>query len=130
MIDPIADMLTRIRNSTLVNKPEVLIPYSKVKQEIANILLKEGFIKSVEKVESASIDNDLKIVLKYKDKESVIRGVKRISKSGLRVYNGYKDIPKLIPSLGILIVSTSQGLMSNADAKKNKVGGEIICEVY
>lgn len=130
MIDPIADMLTRIRNAVLVNKTEVIIPFSKVKSEVAKILEREGFIKGIEKVdESDKKEPFLRIILKYKDKISVVREITRISKPGLRVYQGYKEIPKILPSLGILILSTSRGLMTNIEAKQQKVGGEIICEI-
>jgi len=130
MIDPIADMLTRIRNAALVNKTEVVIPFSKIKFEVGKILEREGFIKSLEKIdEQDKVGSNLKIILKYKDKASVIQKITRVSKPGRRVYQGYKEIPKILPSLGVLIVSTSRGLMTNLDAKKQKVGGEIICEI-
>lgn len=128
MTDQIADMLTRIRNSNLARKETVLVPYSNIKFSIAKILEKEGFVKNVEK-----IDDDygqIKIGLKYKNKEPVIQGLKRVSKPGRRVYNGYRKLPRIMPTLGIFIVSTPQGLMTHRQAKKGKLGGEIICEVY
>lgn len=131
MTDPIADMLTRIRNAVLVNKGEVLIPFSKIKYEIAKILAKEGFIARVEKVDGPDDHSCyLQLILKYKKDESVIRGLKRISKPGRKVYLGYQEIPKMLPSLGILIISTSRGLMTNTESKKQKIGGESICEIY
>jgi len=130
MTDPIADMLTRIRNAVLVNKNEVLIPFSKMKFELGKILAQEGFIKGVEKTDEDSIKSGIKIVLKYHGKEPVINGIKRVSRSGQRVYHGHKDIKKILPSLGVQLVSTSQGIMTNKEAKLKKVGGEILCEIY
>lgn len=130
MIDPIADMLTRIRNAVLVNKTEVIIPLSKVKFEVGKILEREGFIKRIEKIDESDKKRPfLRIILKYKDKAPVVREITRISKPGLRIYRGYKEMPKILPSLGILIVSTSRGLMTNTEAKQQKVGGEVICEI-
>lgn len=130
MIDPIADMLTRIRNAVLVNKTEVIIPFSKVKFEVGKILNREGFIERIEKTDEFDKKRPfLRIILKYKDKSPVVREITRISKPGRRIYQGYKEIPKILPSLGILIVSTSRGLMTNTEAKQQKVGGEVICEI-
>ncbi len=130
MIDPIADMLTRIRNAVLVNKAEVIIPLSKVKFEVGKILEREGFIKKIEKIDESDKKKPfLRIILKYKEKSPVVREITRISKPGRRIYQGYKEIPKILPSLGILIVSTSRGLMTNTEAKQQKVGGEVICEI-
>jgi len=131
MTDPIADMLTRIRNASLVHKTDVLIPFSKIKFEVAKLLEEEGFILGVEDINDGNVKNhNLKIKLKYKGKTAVIRGIKRVSKPGLRIFNSYKEIPRVLPSLGLLIVSTSRGLMTNIEAKKQKIGGEIICEIY
>lgn len=133
MTDPIADLLTRLRNAALVQKGEVLVPFSKVKFEIAKILEREGFVGAVGKTEQTDAKGRkspvIDIVLKYKKQESVLRGLKRISKPGNRVYCGYQDIPKVLPSLGILIISTSKGLMTNTEARQQKVGGELICEI-
>jgi len=130
MIDPIADMLTRIRNAVLVNKTDVIIPLSKVKFEVGKILEREGFIKRIEKIDESDKKRPfLRIILKYKDKDPVVREITRISKPGRRIYQGYKEMPKILPSLGILIVSTSRGLMTNTEAKQQKVGGEVICEI-
>ena len=128
MIDPISDMLTRIRNANLVKKTEVIIPFSKIKFEVAKILEKEGFVKKVEEIEKNH--KQIKIELKYKDKKPVIQDLKRISKPGRRIYNGYKKLPKILPSLGIMIVSTPLGLMTHEEAKEKKIGGEVICEIY
>ncbi len=130
MTDPIADMLTRIRNASLVKKDEVLIPFSKIKFEVAKILAKEGFVGEVKEINQENINSTIQVALRYKGKEAVIRGIKKISKPGLRVYKGYKEIPRLLPSLGLLIISTSSGLMTNIDAKKQKMGGEILCEIF
>ncbi|MBU0597948.1 30S ribosomal protein S8, partial [Patescibacteria group bacterium] len=129
--DPIADMLTRIRNAVLVNKKNVVIPFSKIKFEMSKILEKEGFISGFEKIDNTENNNStLKLNLKYKSGEPVIRGLKKISTPGRRVYQGYKEIPKILPSLGVLIVSTPRGLLTNQEAKKQKAGGELICEIY
>ncbi|MDP2684107.1 MAG: 30S ribosomal protein S8 [bacterium] len=131
MTDPIADMLTRIRNASLVHKGYTLIPYSKIKFEVAKLLEQEGFILGIEDIDEDSIKNrNIKINLKYKGKTAVIRGIKRISKPGRRVYNNHREIPRVLPSLGLLLISTSRGIMTNIEAKKQKVGGEILCEIY
>ncbi|MBU0612996.1 30S ribosomal protein S8 [Patescibacteria group bacterium] len=127
--DPIADMLTRIRNTVPLKKEKVIIPFSKIKFEIAKILEKEGYVKKVEKSESnfATIDIELKYT---SDKESVIQNLKRISKPGRRVYVEYNKIPRVLNGLGMAIISTSAGLMSDREAKSRKIGGEVICEIY
>jgi small subunit ribosomal protein S8 len=127
--DPIADMLTRIRNTVPLKKEKVVIPFSKLKFEIAKILEKEGYVRKVEKSEGnfASIDIELKYT---SEKESVIQNLKRISKPGRRVYVEYQKIPRVLNGLGMAIISTSAGLMSDKEAKKRKIGGEVICEIY
>ena len=127
--DPIADMLTRIRNSQAVKKSEVLIPYSKLKFEIAKILKHENYIDSFEKIEEAKFPQ-IKIVLKYEDNEPAIKHIKRVSKPGLRVYAGKSEIKGVLNNLGISIISTSTGLMTNKEAKKKGIGGEVICEIW
>lgn len=139
MIDPIADMLTRIRNASLVKKGEIVLPMSKVKFNIAKILEKEGFVSSVNIVEggkdlqknkSAKFDQ-IKIVLKYeKDGQPRISLLKRISKPGRRVYIDKENIPHVLNGLGISIISTSKGIMTGREARKIGVGGEFICEIY
>ncbi|MBI2552322.1 30S ribosomal protein S8 [Candidatus Uhrbacteria bacterium] len=132
MTDPIADMLTRIRNASLARKTEVSLPYSKIKFAIAEILLKEGYILSAEKVRSriGSFD-DLQVVLKYGEgKKNAIHILKRISKPGSRIYMGHADLKKSGVVRGFRIVSTPQGLMTDKEAIKRKLGGEIICEIY
>lgn len=136
--DPISDMLTRIRNSAAVGKPEVVMPYSKLKHQIANILQKEGFVGAVTKVEGQPEANTtmqrfatLRIGLRYdENRKSVFQHLKRISKPGLRIYRGKENMPVVLNNMGIAIVSTSRGLMTNLEAKRAGVGGEVICEVY
>jgi len=129
MTDPIADMLTRIRNAFLVKKKDVLVPNSKIKLKIAEILYKERLIDKIELVEENKIKN-IKISLKYDNKESVIASIKRISTPGRRIYVGKEELPYVLNGFGIAILSTSRGIMTNREAKKLGVGGEIICEIY
>ena len=133
MTDPIADMLTRIRNAQAVHKPEVVLPFSRVKNEIAEILKREGYIKSVEKLETYDGRDfpHLQLTLKYLGpREPAITNVKRISTPGRRVYVQKERLPKVLNNLGIAIISTSHGLMTNKQAKKAGLGGEVICEIY
>lgn len=128
MTDPIADMLTRIRNAVAVKKETVAIPFSKIKQEVAQILKQTGFILDYEKKGRTVTSRKLELRLKYSDLLPAITNVRRVSKSGQRIYIKYNDIfPK---GRGVLrIISTSQGLMSDAEAKKSKLGGEVLCEI-
>ena len=128
--DPIADMLTRIRNASRARHTEVLVPASRTKREIARILKDEGFIADVSE-EKAGPATVLRLQLKYVDgKVPVVSGLKRISKPGLRVYAGKTDIPRVLGGLGIVIVSTSQGIMTGAQARKGQLGGEILAYVW
>ena len=128
--DPIADMLTRIRNALIVRQETVLVPVSKMKIAIADILVNEGYIKSYKIVKEENMDM-MKIVLKYtSDKKSVILGLKRISKPGLRVYAKKEQIPKVLDGLGVAIVSTSAGIMTDKEARKAGMGGEVLCFVW
>ncbi len=130
MSDPIADMLTRIRNASSARHAEVLVPASRTKREIARILKDEGFIAEFEEV-PAGPRHDLRIRLKYIDgKAPVVSGLKRISKPGLRVYAGKTDIPRVLGGLGLVIISTSQGIMTGAQAHKAQLGGEILAFVW
>ena len=129
MTDPIADMLTRIRNAQLVNKNDVIIPYSKLKLNLANILSKEGYISMAEKIDDAGRPI-IKINLKYLDNKGAIRNIKRISKPGRRIYANTKNLPYVLDNLGIAVISTSSGLMTNKEARQKNLGGEIICEIY
>ena len=129
--DPIADMLTRIRNANTAKHDTVDIPASKMKQAIADILLNEGYVKAVEVVNDGKFDQ-IRITLKY-DKESgerVIKGLRRISKPGLRVYAGKNEIPTVLGGLGIAILSTNQGIITDKQARKLQVGGEVIAFVW
>lgn len=129
-------MLTRIRNAAAARKAEVVLPYSRMKHQIATILEKEGFVTLVQKMEKskeegASAFDQLKIVLKYdQSKAPAFEEIKRVSKPGLRIYRGKESLPIVLNHLGIAIISTSQGLMTNKEAKQRGVGGEVICEVY
>lgn len=128
MMDPIADMLTRIRNAAMAKKKEVLVPYSKIKFEIAKILQKENFLAGVE----LSEDNTRMLVigLKYIESKSAISSIKRISTVGRRLYIKHEEIKPVLNGFGTMVVSTSRGIMTGRDAKRAKVGGEVICEVY
>ncbi len=135
MTDPIAYMLTRIRNAAGSGKSEVILPISKIKYQIAKILEKEGWIQKCEEVlpseESESRFKELKIVLKYKKSgRPAITSIKRISKPSLRIYAKKGEMPVVLNGFGMAIVSTASGLMTAKDAKANNVGGEVICEVY
>ena len=129
MTDPITDMLNRIRNAQAVLKETVDIPFSNLKYEIAKILGKEGFIEKVEK-KGRGVKRSLEITLKYDGKVPAISDLKRISKSGQRIYLPYKKIKKVRRGLGIAITSTSKGLMTDKEARKQKLGGEVICEIW
>ena len=127
--DPIADMLTRIRNANQMRYKEVEVPASKMKNEIARILKAEGFIVDY-KVKKNNIQDILVLSLKYVDKERVITGLKRISKPGLRVYVKAEEVPSVLNGLGIAIISTSQGVMTDKEARAKSLGGEVLAYVW
>lgn len=130
MTDPIADLLTRIRNANMVRHATVDIPASKTKKSIVDILQKEGFITGYEMV---TVDNheSIRVTLKYgQDKSRVITGIKRISKPGLKVYAKKNELPRVLGGLGVAIVSTSKGIITDKEARKLQVGGEVICYVW
>ena len=130
MTDPIADMLTRIRNANTAGHASVEIPASKMKKAIAQILLDEGYITNYE-VNDDSVQGTIKVTLKYgANNEKVISGIKKISKPGLKVYAKANDVPKVLGGLGIAIISTSKGIVSDKEARKLGVGGEVICYVW
>lgn len=131
MTDPIADMLTRIRNGVQANMETVdVTPVSKVKTEIARILKEEGYIANYS-ITGEGVEKKMVVTLKYgPNKEKVISGIKRISKPGLRVYAKENSIPKVINGLGIAIISTSKGVMTNKEAVAEKIGGEVLCYIY
>lgn len=131
MTDPIADYLTRIRNANNAYKKSVDIPASNLKESISRILKEEGFIKGFEVLNcDNSVKRMIRIYLKYDDKTRVISGLKRISKPSLRVYVGIEDVPKVLGGFGIAILSTSKGIMTDKSARKEDIGGEILCYVW
>ena len=130
MTDPIADMLTRIRNANTVKHETVDVPASNIKKEIARILLEEGFIRGYDVIEDGK-QGIIRIQLKYGQmSERVITGLKRISKPGMRVYAAKDEVPKVLNGLGISIISTSKGILTDKQARKENVGGEVICYVW
>ena len=129
MTDPIADMLTRIRNANQMRYTEVEIPASKIKLEIAKILKEEGYIADY-KIEKNDIQDMIVLNLKYDNKTRVITGLRRISKPGLRVYAKASEMPQVLNGLGIAIVSTSKGVMTGRDAKKESLGGEVLAYIW
>ena len=129
MTDPIADMLTRIRNANQMKHEKVDMPASKLKKEVLELLKKEGYITFVQVVKG-SVQDTLRVTLKYMQTDRVIKGLKRISKPGLRVYAKNSEIPKVLNGLGIAVISTSNGVMTDREARKQKVGGEILAYVW
>ena len=127
--DPIADMLTRIRNAQVAKHDVVVLPASNTKKAIAKILLAEGYVKSVDFIDEAP-QGSIKIVLKYNGKQPVIAGLKRISKPGLRVYAKAEELPKVLGGLGTAIISTSKGLMTDKEARKEMIGGEVLAYIW
>ena len=128
--DPIADMLTRIRNANTALHQETTMPSSKLKEQVARILSEEGFIDGY-KVEDAQVGKELTVRLRYdKERQPILVGIKRISKPGLRVYKAASDVPRVRGGIGISIVSTSDGVMTDREARKRNVGGEVLCEVW
>ena len=130
MNDPIGDMLTRIRNAQMRGKSTVSTPASKLRAWVLDVLADEGYIRGYEKTSSSDGHSAIEISLKYFDGVPVIKELKRISKPGRRVYLGVKDIPQVRQGLGVSIVSTPQGVMSDANARAKNVGGEVICTVF
>ncbi len=128
MTDPIADMLTRIRNASLVHKKEVVLPFSKIKLAIANILVREGYLKKVE--EKKDVHPYLLLTLQYHNGAPAVTVIKRVSKPGHRRYVKKDEIERVLSGFGVAILSTPKGLLTNEEARKEQVGGELICEVY
>ncbi|MFL2699166.1 MAG: 30S ribosomal protein S8 [SAR86 cluster bacterium] len=128
--DPISDCLTRIRNGLMRGKEEVSAPYSKLKHELVNVLVKEGYLKGCEKVDGDQNKSSINISLKYFNSEPAIKTLKRISKPSLRKYSSAQDIKPVKSGLGTFIISTNQGLMTDKEAKEKNIGGEILCEVF
>ena len=129
MTDPIADMLTRIRNANQMRYKEVEVPASKIKVEITRILKEEGFINDY-KIKKNNVQNIISLSLKYVDKTRVITGLKRISKPGLRVYTASENVPRVLNGLGIAIISTSKGIMTDKQARQANLGGEVIAYIW
>ena len=129
LTDPIADMLTRIRNGNKAKHTEVKVPFSKIKESMANILKNEGYITGYEIKEEGNI-RDIVVTLKYMDGDAVIKGLKRISKPGRRVYTSVENLPKVLGGLGIAIVSTPKGVITDKECRKHSVGGEVLCYVW
>lgn len=126
MTDPIADMLTRIRNALAVKKTEVILPYSRLKQNLASVLLKHGWLSGVE-----AADKFLKLTLKYDEAGlAAISGLSRVSRPGQRIYAKAAEIGKLRSGIGAMVISTSKGLMTDTEARQQKVGGEVVCKVW
>ena len=133
MTDPIADYLTRLRNAIKANHRVVEIPASNLKKEITKILFEQGYILNYKFIDGeANTQGSIKIALKYDpvDRVNAIKGLKRVSRPGLRQYTGYKDMPRVLNGLGIAILSTSRGVMTNKKAAELKIGGEVLCYVY
>ena len=128
--DPIADMLTRIRNALMAKKEEASIPFSTLKLKIAEILKIEGYVNDFRVEDGRGPKKEIVIVLKYKKGQSVIQDLKRISSPGRRMYVSYHDLPFVLDDLGVAIISTSAGIMTNKEARKKKIGGEVVCEIY
>jgi small subunit ribosomal protein S8 len=129
MTDPIADVLTRIRNANQAKHEVVEMPASRLKLEILEVLKNEGYIAEYEKIEDGK-QGVIKVTLKYVNKERVIKGIKRISKPGLRVYAKSTELPQVLNGLGVAIISTSNGVMTDREARKNKLGGEVVAFVW
>nr|YP_010455856.1 ribosomal protein S8 [Tetraselmis marina]UUA64532.1 ribosomal protein S8 [Tetraselmis marina] len=126
--DTISDMLTRIRNANILQQKMVLIPWTKINEQIISLFQKEGFLEAVEKND----EGNLVVSLKYdkKTKKPCITNLQRVSKPGLRLYSNAKDIPQVLGGMGVLIISTSKGLLTDRQAKQNKVGGELLCSIW
>jgi small subunit ribosomal protein S8 len=130
MTDPIADMLTRVRNATQAGKADVTMPSSRLKEKVAGILASEGFIDGFQSQQDG-VHRQLVLRLKYeKNRTPVIQGIRRVSKPGRRVYSSASDLPRSHGGLGVLVVSTSQGLLPDREARRRRLGGEIMCEVW
>ena len=130
MSDPLGDMLTRIRNGQRAHKETVLAPASKLRSNVLEVFKREGFIRGFSQYEVRPGVNEIKIELKYHEGEPVIRELRRVSKPGRRVYSGIKDLPRVYNGLGISILSTPRGVLSDAEARAANVGGEVLCRVF
>ncbi|WP_392445391.1 30S ribosomal protein S8 [Sneathia vaginalis] len=129
LTDPIADMLTRIRNANVAKHATVAVPFSRIKESIANILKNEGYIVDYE-IKEEGTKKDIVVTLKFVDGEEVVKGLRRISKPGRRVYSSVDNLPKVLGGLGIAIVSTPKGVLTDKECRKHSVGGEVLCYVW
>jgi len=129
LTDPIADMLTRIRNANAAKHATVAVPFSRIKESIANILKNEGYIIDYE-IKEEGTKKDIVVTLKFVDGEEVVKGLRRISKPGRRVYSSVDNLPKVLGGLGIAIVSTPKGVLTDKECRKHSVGGEVLCYVW
>ncbi|MEM2915483.1 MAG: 30S ribosomal protein S8 [Candidatus Bathyarchaeia archaeon] len=130
MQDPIADMLTTIRNGQMANQKKVEVPHSKIKVAILRVLQKEGYIQNFEEIDEGNNKKSLHIYLKYHNRQPVIKEIQRVSRTSCRVYTGVDKIPKVHGRLGTVILSTSEGILSGREARRKRVGGEVICYVW
>ncbi len=130
MCDPLGDMLTRIRNGLQARKDEIVAPASKQRQRVLDVLAREGYILGYERIDLGDNKAELRIRLKYHEGDPVIRSIRRVSSPGRRVYSGVADLPRVANGLGISIVSTPKGVLSDAEAREKNVGGEVICTVF
>ncbi|MDD9899159.1 MAG: 30S ribosomal protein S8 [Candidatus Melainabacteria bacterium] len=129
--DPVADFLTRVRNAQLVNKQTVAIPFSKLKLELANLLVKEGYLRSAKTINEDNVAiKSIELELKYQDGTPAIKGLRKYSKPGLRKYTKAQYAPRVLNGLGVAVLSTSQGLKTDRQARKEKIGGEILCQIW
>ena len=130
MSDPLGDMLTRIRNGQMASKNAIQAPASKLRTNVLEVLRREGYIRGFEQVDLGGGKSELKIELKYHNGEPVIRELRRVSKPGRRIYKGVNDLPSVYKGLGIAIVSTPRGVLSDTEAREARVGGEVLCTVF
>ena len=130
MTDPISDFLTRLRNASKAGLAQCVIPHSQLKESLANILKTEGFVKDVTTGTDERGHKTVVVTMKYVDSAPVLTGLQRASTPGRRIYTGYSEIPRVLNGLGIAIISTSKGLMKDQDARRNKLGGELVCTVW
>jgi small subunit ribosomal protein S8 len=130
MTDPISDLLTRLRNASKAGLAECAMPHSQLKESLAGILKAEGFVRDVTTGTDERGHKTVVVTMKYVDSAPVITGLKRASTPGRRIYTGYSEIPRVLNGLGIAIISTSKGLMKDQDARRNKLGGELVCTVW
>ena len=131
VIDPISDLLTQIRNANAKQKDRVDVPFSKLKMEVVRVLKEEGFIANYKSLHHENKRASIRIFLKYApNKEAVLRGLQRVSKPGLRIYRSYREIPRVREGMGVTILSTPAGILTDSQAREKKVGGEILCQVW